>query len=253
VLPAAGVGDRRAAPDPGGAVEIEEAPGAAARPVLHDEVPVEHDRLHLGEQRVAAVDVAPAGLHHPHLRLVEVAERLLQHVRRRHEVRVEDQHELAGRAAQPGVEGARLVAGAVVAVQVVDVEALRAVVLHRAAGDGARLVGRVVEDLDLQQLLRVADGRHRGEQAVDDVHLVEDRQLDGDPWQPRGQRAGQGFLVLVAEVEPDHHVAVEAEDGQDHERQEVEPEDPQLQNAHDADAPASRPRPSGCETRSRLR
>ena len=69
VLPAAAVDDRLAAPDARGAVEVEEAAGAVAPAVLEDEVAVEEDRLHLGEQRVVAVDVAPAHLHHAHLRI----------------------------------------------------------------------------------------------------------------------------------------------------------------------------------------
>ena len=159
VLPAPRVRDHRAAPDARGAVEVEEAAGAAARPVLHDEVPVEHDRLHFGEQRVVAVDVAPARLDHPDLRVGEVAEGLLEDVGRGHEVGVEDEDELAGGGAQAGVEGARLVAGAVGAVQVVDVEAELAVVLDGAARDRGRLVGRVVEDLDLEPVLRDSGSR----------------------------------------------------------------------------------------------
>ena len=64
VLPSAGVGDRFTPPDAGGAIEIEEAPGAVAAAVLEHEVRVEQDRLDLREQRVVLVDVAPARLHH---------------------------------------------------------------------------------------------------------------------------------------------------------------------------------------------
>src|SRR5205823_1991769 len=45
VLPAAGVLDRRAAPDTRGAVEIEEAAAAVAAAVLQHEMPVEQDGL----------------------------------------------------------------------------------------------------------------------------------------------------------------------------------------------------------------
>ena len=47
VLPAAGVVDRRAPPDAGRAVEIEEAPAAVAAAVLEHEMAVEQDRLDL--------------------------------------------------------------------------------------------------------------------------------------------------------------------------------------------------------------
>ena len=39
-----------AAPDAGGAVEVEEAARPVARGVLDDEVAVEHQRLHLGQR-----------------------------------------------------------------------------------------------------------------------------------------------------------------------------------------------------------
>ena len=135
VLPAAGVVDGVAPPDAGGAVEVEEAPGAVAGAVLDDEVAVEEDRLHLGEQRVVAVDVAPAHLHHADPGVGEVAEGLLQDVGRGDEVGVEDRDELALGDLEPGVQRAGLEALAVLAVEVVDVEALLAVALDRGRGD----------------------------------------------------------------------------------------------------------------------
>jgi hypothetical protein len=68
----------------------------------------------------------------PDTRVAEVAERLLQDIGRCDEVRVEDQDELARRDLEPGVERARLVALAVLTVEVVDVEALLAVALAAA-------------------------------------------------------------------------------------------------------------------------
>jgi hypothetical protein len=64
VLPAAGVGDRFAAPHAGRAVEVEEVSAAGAGAVLQDEVAVEEDGFDLGEQAVVAVEVRPAGLDH---------------------------------------------------------------------------------------------------------------------------------------------------------------------------------------------
>ena len=75
---------------PGGAVEIEEAPAAVAAAVLEHEMAVEQDRLDLGEQRVVLVDVAPARLHHPDLRVGEVRHQAHEEVVRRDEVGVEN-------------------------------------------------------------------------------------------------------------------------------------------------------------------
>ena len=61
----------------------------------------------------------------------------------------------------------------------------------------ARLVGRVVEHLDLEPLARVVDRADGVDQPVDDVHLVVDRQLDRDDRQRvERRRAGTGSLSL---------------------------------------------------------
>ena len=194
---------------------------------------VEHDRLDLGQQRVAAVDVAPADLHETDSGILEAAEGLLEEVLGHDEVGVEDDDELTGRGLQPFVEGARLVAGAIGAVKVVDVEALALIALDEAPRERNRLVRRVVEDLDLEQVLRIADPADRFEQPLDDVELVEDGKLDGDPGKNLGQRKRTGALVAVPEVEVHHHVTVETQDGKDDEGEEVEAEDPGFQWTHD--------------------
>ena len=59
----------------------------------------------------------------------------------------------------------------------------------------ARLVGRVVEHLDLEQLARVVDAADRVDQPIGDVHLVVERQLDRDDRQ-RDRARGRGFGSL---------------------------------------------------------
>jgi len=102
VLPAAGVGNRRPAPDARGAVEVEEMPRPVAAAVLEDEVAVQEDRLDLRQQRVVLVDVPPPRLHHRHLRIGEELDGSLEEVVRRNEVGVEDRHVLAGGGMEPG-------------------------------------------------------------------------------------------------------------------------------------------------------
>ena len=58
----------RAPPHAGGAVEIEEDAAARAARVFEHEMAVEQNGFDLGQQRVVAVDVRPAGLHHADLR-----------------------------------------------------------------------------------------------------------------------------------------------------------------------------------------
>ena len=51
---------------------------------------------------------------------------------------------------------------------------------HGALRHAARLVGGVVEDLDFEQLARVVELADGVDQPVRHVHLVVDRELDGD-------------------------------------------------------------------------
>ncbi len=242
VLPAPGIVDRGTAPDAGRAVEVEEAPGTAATAVLDDEVPIEQHRLHLRQQRVLTVDVAPACLDERHLGVFEVANRLLEDVHGRHEVGVEDQHQLALGQRQAVVQGAGLVAGAIAAVHVMDVEALGSVALDCIARDLHRLVGGVVEHLDLEQLARIADARDGVEQALDHVHLVVERELHGHAWQPRGQGHRHGTPITMAIVEEQHDVPVHAHDRQDHQCQEIKTEQRSFSGTHGvADNPPRTP------------
>ena len=120
VLPAAGVVDRGAAPDAGGAVEVHEPAAAVAGRVLDDEVAVEEDRLALGQQAGVAVEVVPADLDHADLGVGEVVDHVVEDVDRRDEVGVEDGDVIAGGLLQPLGQRPGLVPGAVGPVQVGD-------------------------------------------------------------------------------------------------------------------------------------
>ena len=241
VLPAAGGGDRLAAPDAGGAVEVEEAAGAVARRVLDHEVAVEEDRLHAGEQRVVAVQVLPARLHHPHLGVGEPGHGAAQEVGPRHEVGVEHRQQLAARPLGAGGQRAGLEAAAVAAVQMVDVEAAGALPRHRFGHHLDGLVGGVVEDLDLQPVARVierADGVH---QAPGDVHLVVEWKLNRDLRQllvgearRRGSaRAAPANPAAAAQEQHHHHHAV-------HPVQRQHPEDAVVEGQHGCRQPRTR-------------
>jgi hypothetical protein len=121
-------------------------------------------------------------------------------------VRVHDQDVLAAGGRQAVVEGAGLVAGAVVAVDQRDVEAPPPV-----AGDEPplqredRRVGGVVEDLDLQAVPRVVEGGDVFQRALHQ-RLVVHRDLHGD----HGVRvAGRVDVRPTPEVEEDQRQQVE--------------------------------------------
>ena len=113
MLPAAGFVDGAAPPHAGGAVEVEE--NAAARPtrVFQHEMAVEQNGFDLGQQRVVAVDVRPARLHHADLGIGEVMDALHQKVGRRNKIGVKDGDEFALCRFQSRFQSARLEALAI--------------------------------------------------------------------------------------------------------------------------------------------
>ena len=234
MLPAARVVDAGAPPDAGGAVEVEETPRPVARRVLDHEVPVEQDALALREQRVVAVDVVPARLDHPDAVVGEVRDGALEELLGRREVCVEDGDELALRYQHPRLERPSLEAGAVSPVDVDDVDAAR-----RPLGDGlARnldgVVGRVVEDLNLETVTRVPDAAHVVDEPAGDVALVEDGQLDGDVGLlARLGALGRSWLIpLVAVIEHGHVVAMSSVEAQASQRRKVSDQKRDFEGCH---------------------
>ena len=75
---------------------------------------------------------------------------------------------------------AGFVAFAIGAMDVDDGHALRGVALDAGAGDFARFVGGIVEDLNVEQFARIVEARDGFDEALDHVALVEDGKLDGD-------------------------------------------------------------------------
>ena len=74
---------------------------------------VEQNGFDFGEERIVAVQMRPARLHHADLGIGEVVDHLHQPIGRRREIGVEDGDELAGRRLQARVERARLEAFAI--------------------------------------------------------------------------------------------------------------------------------------------
>ncbi len=116
---------------------------------------------------------------------------------------------------QPLVQGASLEAGAIGSMDVLDVDALRRMTAHRQLGDLARLVGRIVQYLDLETIARVVDAAHGIDEPIDDVHFVVERELNGNGRQRIEHEARHGLLVLVLHVAVDQVIPVPAVSGQD--------------------------------------
>jgi hypothetical protein len=190
VLPAARVLDGLAAPHTAGTREVEEPAGGRARAVLDEVVAVEHEGLDAREERHLAVQVTPAGLHHADLRVGdEVRDEGAEEVGLGDEVGVEDRDELALRDREARVERAGLVARAIDTVDVADVEPTFGELADVVDDEHAGLVGRVVEDLDLEQLTRVIERGDGVEEARGDGGLVVERELHRHRGEALGGRA----------------------------------------------------------------
>ncbi len=206
-------------------LKLKNAAAAIPAAVLEDEVRVEQHRLDLGQQRIVFVDVAPARLHQRDLLVGEVMNGAFEEIRLRDEVGVEDRHEIAACHLQALVERAGLVAGAILAMDVLDVDALHRVPAHGELSDLPGLIGRVVQHLDLEQLARVFDLADRIEQAIDDVHLVVERQLDGDDRKLLERRLRNWLFVLVPHVPVHQVIPVPSIHSEDEENEEIRRED----------------------------
>ena len=131
---------------------------------------------------------------------------------------------------QPGIERARLEALAIGAMVIADVVAQRRIALDHAARHVDGLVGGIVEHLDLQLLARILDLADALDQAVDDVLLVEDGQLNRDLRQLGEARFRLGHLVLaVLVIEIDQLIAVHAVKRQQDQHDEVGNQQPHVE------------------------
>ena len=180
VLPAAGVRDHRLAQDAGRAVEVEKQPAAEARDVLQHKVAVEQDRLHFGQDVMAAVQIRPARLHHADLGIGEMVHGALQKIDGRDEIGVENRDHFAGSGLQTVFERPGLVSVPVGPVDVLDGQAGIAILADQFLGEGMRIVGGIVQHLDLEQVAGIIDLGGFLQQAFDHEALIENRELDGD-------------------------------------------------------------------------
>ena len=143
-----------------------------------DEVSVEQDRLDIGQDRVEAVQMLPARLDEADPLVAEqVGERRPEEVGRRDEIGVEDGDERRLGGCEPGRQRPRLEAPAVGPGQSPNIEPGGRAFGRHPLDDGAGVVGRIVEHLHRQARLRVVERRHRADEALHHIALVEDRKL----------------------------------------------------------------------------
>ena len=222
VLPAAGVFDHLFAEKAGRAVEVEEEAAAGAGNVFEHEVAVEQHGLHFGELVDGLVEIGPAGLDDADLGVGKVVNGAPQEVGGDDKVGVEDRDHDAGGRFEAFLQCAGLEAVAVGAVVVFDGVAEGAVFGDEAFGERVGFVSGVIEDLNLQLVLRVVDLDDGFNEAFDDEALIIERQLDSDG-REFGEALGRGGgqVAAVFEVATDHFVAVHAIKAQDEQDGEI--------------------------------
>src|SRR5688572_3149364 len=111
---------------------------------------------------------------------------------------------------------------------------------NRQLGNVLRLVSRVVQDLNLEQLLGIVHLADCRDQAVRDVHFVEDGELDCD-WRQYA-RLGQWLRrpTLVFHVKINEVIAMPAVNRQNAEDKEVRDQNQCLRQAHKKMNPSRR-------------
>ena len=191
-LPAARLDQRTPPPETRRAIEVEEEAAAVAPSLLHQEVAIEKERLGAGQPGIVRIQMIPARLHHAHGGVVHRDEQIAQQRRLRQEVGIENQNELAGCGLKSRRQRSRLVAGAGSAVQNRDLDPSSAPETGPALGQGGGVVGRVVEDLDLEAARRMLQAADRIDQALNHMALVVKRKLNGDAGRSARGKGGAG-------------------------------------------------------------
>ena len=101
--------------------------------------------------------MAPARLDHAHLRIGEKMDRLPQKIGLRDKVGVQEYKQNHSQRTQARSPGARFEPSAIDAVDQLDIEPPLLQILHAGGGQFARVVGGIVQNLDLQQFPRIID------------------------------------------------------------------------------------------------
>ena len=180
-------------------------------------MPVEQNGLRLGQQRVIAIDVVPPHLDHADLGIGEILDRVLQYVGLRQKIRVEYRDELGIGVLQTVFQRPRLEARAIVAMDVVDIDAFALELLDRLRRDTHRLVRAVVQHLNLQKFPGIVDPARVFDDALGDVLFVVHRQLNADGRQVVKPAVALGLVVLIPVIEINQNVTMQAVNANDQE------------------------------------
>jgi hypothetical protein len=146
--------------------------------------------------------MAPARLDHADLRIGEKMDRALQQVWRRDEIGIENANKLAGSRFEPGCERARLETCPVNPMNELNIEATLLQLLSARSSHVLRIVGGIVQHLDLQQISRVIEFTDRAQKALYYVKFIKNRKLNRYLWQLLKLAGwnGRAFAVLQEKI-----------------------------------------------------
>src|SRR5437667_5829955 len=146
--------------------------------------------------------MTPAGLDHADLWIGEKMDRVLKQIWRRNEIGVEDANKLARGRLESGRKGTGLESGPINSMNQLNIEAALPQFFGARSSHFPRIVGRIVQDLDLQQFSRIIELADRAQKALHYVNFVKDRKLNGHSRQlPKPTRRNyRAFAVLKEEI-----------------------------------------------------
>src|SRR5260370_32377728 len=119
----------------------------------------------------------PARLDHADSRIGEKINRAIEQVRLRNKIGFENTDKLAFRGVESNSERTRFETSAIDAMNELDVDPAPTQFVRARGGDVARIVGRIIQHLNLEKFSRIIQFTDRAQQALDHVNLVKDRQL----------------------------------------------------------------------------
>src|SRR6266446_3947068 len=163
----------------------------------------------------------PARLDHANSWIGEKINCALEQVRLRNKIGVENTDKLAFRGVESNSERTRFETSAIDAMNELDVEAATAQFVRARGGDLARIVGRIIQHLNLEKFSRIIQFADRAQQTLDHVNFVKDRQLHRHLRQLL-KAAGRDRLALsVFEKEINDEIAMDAVGGQTDEHTQI--------------------------------
>ena len=122
-------------------MKLKNKPAAATRDVFQHKVAIEQHGLHFGQDVVVPIQIRPARLDHPDLRIREMMHGAGQEIDGRHEIGVENRDDFARRRFEPVLERAGFVALTIGPVDVFDGQPGGLILAHQALSEGMGFVG----------------------------------------------------------------------------------------------------------------